>query len=310
MRVLILGRRAAVVASLGLLAAWLSWGAVRADSIGPIDFESYASGSPNGQDGWVATGSDGSGCATYDHAIASSLGVVGFGTQSLRMSNAVTSGCFGDQTFSKPAVNEAGEPGALNNGMSGGVRQPEFEAEWDFASTVPGAEQPGLSVVASPDRGDGARMSWIQMTDTLCGLEVNFFEVRGRRNPANFVSRPVAKCLDRTVPHHIKIAIEFESGPSNDEVTVYVDGRRRINNGTTWENYYRFDPESQAEGIGSRTVDSLLFRTGGGAAPATLGKGFLIDNVSIRTSGADDDCEDSDDSDLRSSDDDCDEDDD
>lgn len=258
----------------------------KADS-NSITFEppTYHIGSPNGQDGWVSLGSAGSGCATYDHAIASTPSFFGapasFGSQSLRISNAVTSGCFGDQTFSKPLVNEAGETTATSNGLSGGVRQSHFEAEWSFASTTPGAEQPGLSVVASPDRGDGSRMSWVQMADTPGGLAVNFYDVQGTDNPANFVFSPVASGLSRTVPHTIKITVDFVDGPSNDVVKVYVDGVL-MHTGTTWENYYRFDSEALPEG-GPRTVDSVLFRTGGVAAPATMGFGFLIDNLSIRS---------------------------
>ena len=41
---------------------------------------------------------------------------------------------------------------------------------------MPSSEQAGLSVVASPDRGDCARMSWIQMKDLPGGLQVNFYD--------------------------------------------------------------------------------------------------------------------------------------
>ncbi len=249
-----------------------------------IDFESYTLGTVNGQDGWSSLGAAGSGCAVYDHTIvANTYSYASFGTKSLRMSNAVTSGCFGDQTFSKSLADEAGETTATNNGLSGGVRQPHFEAQWDFASTVPSSEQVGLSVVASPDRGDGSRMSWVQMQDTPSGLQVNFFDVQGTTDPANFVgSTVVAAGLDRTIPHTIKISVDFLNGPSNDVVRVYVDGVLLLT-GTTWENYYRYDTEAQPEG-GPRTVDSILFRTGGTAVPATAGYGFVIDNLTL-TSG-------------------------
>ena len=57
----------------------------------------------------------------------------------------------------QPLADEAGETTAQNGGFPA-ARAQTFEAQWDFASTVPGAEQSGLAVVASPDRGDGARM--------------------------------------------------------------------------------------------------------------------------------------------------------
>ncbi|MBI3391542.1 MAG: hypothetical protein HY027_27730 [Deltaproteobacteria bacterium] len=261
-----------------------------------MDFEgpTYTTGTINGQDGWSSTGAAGSGCAVYDHAVSSSGGTNGFGAQSLRISNAVTSGCFSDHTFSKSLSDEVGETTANNGGLSGGVRRPHFEAEWSFASTVPGAEQPGLSVVASPDRGDGARMSWVQMKDTPSGLEVNFYDyqdfapfgsnsnhVDGRSGSDGFYLTTVATGLDRTVPHTIKITLDTLEGPHNDIVKVYVDGVL-LHTGTSWEDYFRWVDESLPSEV-SRTVDSVLFRTGGTAAPATAGKGFRIDNLTLRS---------------------------
>jgi hypothetical protein len=249
---------------------------VTADS-SAIKFEptAYAPGSIHNQDGWVSLGSAGQGCAQYDHAVVNNSGAPAtFGTQSLRMSNAVTSGCF-DGTFSKPLVNEAGETSAENGGLSRGVRQNYFETQWQFASTVPGAEQPGLSVVASPDRGDGARMSWVQMADTPGGLAVNFFDYQ--RGVADFVQTNVASGLARNVAHTIKISMTFVDGDSNDIVTVCVDGTT-CHTGTSWEDYYR-DQETNP----TRTVDSIMFRTGGAAAPATAGQGFLIDNMLLNS---------------------------
>jgi hypothetical protein len=259
-----------------------------------IDFESYTPGTINAQDGWSSLGAAGSGCAVYDHAVVDNTGASysypSFGDRSLRMSNAVTSGCFGDQTFSKALADEAGEATADNGGLSGGTRQPVFEASWDFASTVPTAEQPGLSTVASPDRGDGARMSWVQMADTPTGIDVNFFDVQGvdPMGPpapcfqcANFVETNVATGLDRSVPHNIKIRMTFVDGESNDVVQVFVDGVLK-HTGGSWEDYYTMDTESSPTPPRvSRTVDSILFRTGGTAAPATAGKGWLIDNLKL-----------------------------
>lgn len=244
-----------------------------------INFESpmYHMSVIDGQDGWSSKGAAGSGCAIYDHAVDSSFSTTGFGTQSLRISNAVASGCFGDQTFSKSLVNEAGETAAVSDGLSGGTRQNHFEVQWDFASTVPGAEQPGLNVVASPDRGDGARMSWIQMKDTPTGLEVNFFDYQSGKpdvgSGVGFVPSNVVSGLDRTKTHNIKVTMDFVDGVQNDVVKVYVDGLL-MHVGTSWEDYFR-----EQEHNPTRTVDSILFRTSV-AAPNTAGKGFLIDNFS------------------------------
>jgi len=261
-----------------------------ASAPGPINFEGYSTGTINGQFGWSSLGAAGSGCAIYDHAVDSSLGTTGFGALSLRISNAVTSGCYSDQTFSPSLTEAAGETGADPGTLSAPPTRRRYEASWQFASTTPTAEQPGLSVVASPDRGDGARMSWVQMTDTPTGLAVNFYDYQDVApygglvgDPAgcdvsdDFFLSPVASGLDRSVPHTIDVTMDFVDGSRNDVVKVYVDGVLG-HTGTSWEDYFRY-----CEGNPTRTVDSVLFRTGGTAAPANAGKGFLIDNLNVRS---------------------------
>jgi hypothetical protein len=258
---------------------------VNADS-NAIDFESYTPGSINGQDGWSSLGSVGSGCAHYDHAVSGSLSTAGFGLQSLRISNAVTSGCFGDQTFSKSLVDEAGEADSTASGYSGGARQPHFEVQFDFATTML-TQQPGLVMSIAPDRGDGSRMSYLRFEDDVTGIDVVFADVPGTALDAlghvNFVETRVANNLSRGVPHTAKLSIDYYNGPSNDVVKVYIDGIL-VHTGTTWENYFRYDVESSFE-QSPRTTDCLIFRTGGAAAPGNSGEGFLFDNLRL-ASGA------------------------
>lgn len=284
-------KRTMTILGLGVIAFLLGMFATdpaRADNE-TVKFEppKYVTGPVDGQDGWSSAGSVGSGCAVYDVEVVDDIpGLPGFQKQALRISNAVTSGCFGDQTFSKSLDNEAGESTAENDGMSGGKRKRSFEAEWEFASTVPDAEQAGLSVVASPDRGDGARMSWVRMADQPSGLEVSFYDYqRGATvDPCGccppFVCTVVANNLDRSKRHKIKLTMDLLDGETNDVVKVYVDGKL-VHIGTSWEDYFR-DEESNP----TRTVDSILFRVAGDAAPATLGNGFLIDNLKLRSVGA------------------------
>ena len=234
------------------------------------NFESFTLGDVNGQDGWMS-GHGSSFCPVYDvDVVSNTYGFLGFGFKSLRISNAITCGSFNDQTFSKSLTDEAGETSAPTSAFSGGTRQPYFEAQWDFASTVPGSEQPGLSVVASADRGDTMRMSWLQMQDTPTGLQLNFEDYQ--HSILDFVTTPIATGLDRTVPHTVKVTMQFIDGPSNDIVKVYLDGVL-IHTGTTWEDYFR----DFAGGV-PFAVDSMMFRLAGTAAPANMGNGFLIDN--------------------------------
>lgn len=245
------------------------------------NFEDYSLGNINGQDGWTSTGAAGSGCALYDHKVSSSLGTTNFGDQSLRISNAVTSGCFGDQTFSKSLVNAVGETGANAGIYPAGVLQSHFETEFDVASTTPGVQQPGLFMSVSPDRGDGSRMSYLGFEDTAEGIKIIFYDVQGVGDPADFVYSDLGN-YPNTLPHHIKLTFDAVDGPSNDVVKVWVDGVL-VHTGTSWENYYRYDSESNAE-QNVRVVRNVLFRTGGGSAPSTLSYGYLVDNLKISSS--------------------------
>src|SRR5690242_19253206 len=89
------------------------------------NFESptFTTGNINGQDGWSKTGA-------YDVAVATnSYGFSSFGTQSLRLSDSVTSGSFGDQTFSKSLTQPAGESNALDLSNNTGTWQRHFETQ-------------------------------------------------------------------------------------------------------------------------------------------------------------------------------------
>ncbi len=240
-----------------------------------VDFENppYALGNINGQDGWSKTG-------PFDvEVVANTSAPAAFGTQSLRISNGVTSGSFGNQTFAKPLVDSVGEVDATAGSFSEGTRQTHFEVQFDIASAVPTAQQAGLALSVSPDRGDGSRMSYLSFVDSVAGIDVTFYDVQGTSNPANFVPTVVATGLDRAVPHTVKLVMDVVDGPSNDIVKVYIDGSL-VHTGTSWENYYRYDSEASAE-QSPRIVKTVLFRVAGTAVPATLGNGFLIDNLSL-----------------------------
>jgi hypothetical protein len=300
-------QRLALVALAGViaLAAAACKPALSGATKGPIDFESPAfnTGVIDGQQGWSSAGAAGNGCATYDHKVSSVAAsgtqpsAYGFGDQSLRMSDAVTSGCF-DQTYSAPTVDEAGEQLADNGGLhSGGTRRGFFQASWQFGDAGnPFAVQPGLHVVASPDPGNGARMSWVEMQDCsttvivggqecqsgVAGLEVNFFEYDENQPGTDpegagphFVFHNIVSGLSRSAAHTIQLRMWFFEGADNDVVQVCVDGTS-CTVGHSWEDFFRDSEETVP------TVDRLDFRTGGTADPANAGNGFFIDNLSMR----------------------------
>ncbi len=239
-------------------------------------FDTSTLGSVNGQNGWSITGS-------YDQAVVDNVyGYPSFGCKTLRISDSITSGSFGDQIFAPPTANGAGETSATSGSFALGTRQNHYEAQFDIASAVPNAQQPGMHLSISPDRGDGSRMSYLNVVDGSSGLDVYFYDVQGTSNPANFVGTQIASGLDRTIPHTFKFVMDFVEGPSNDVVKVYVDGSL-VHTGTSWENYYRYDSEASAE-PSPRIVKTVLFRESGTATSADSGKGFLIDNFSDSSS--------------------------
>ncbi len=266
----------AITAIVAALLAPLAASPAGAEPVPPIPAVTYTPGNIHGQNGWTVTGG-------YDQAVVVNTSApTSFNEQSWRFSNSAISGSFGDQPFSPSVPNEAGEASAESGGLSGGTRQSTFVAEWDFASAQPSAEQPGLGITVSPDRGDGARMSWVRMEDTPAGLRVLFFDFQNALGcDDGFVQTEVVSGLDRTTAHHIRIEMDFVDGPENDIVRVFVDGSPTPSHtGTSWEDYFR---NCEPGTVNTRTVDSLLFRSSGTAAPANAGKGLLFDNVAIST---------------------------
>jgi hypothetical protein len=79
------------------------------------------------------------------------------------------------------------------------------------------------------------------------------------------------------------MTIDFNDGPANDVVQVFVDGSL-VATGGSWEDYYRFDPEQAGGGNLVPTVDKVLFREAGTADPGNAGQGFLIDNIGVTSS--------------------------
>ena len=259
---------AATVLALGLAGAFAS--AAGADEVGPISFEppAYHTGDINGQQGWQKTG-------PYDVAVANvsdfpAASQYSFGSQALRLSNAITSGSFGDQTFSPGLSDPAGEDGAR-----------DFAAGF-LIGTAQSTQQPGLSMSVSPDDGNGSRMSYLRFEDQADGVHVFFEDVKDHGplgTVADFRESDIAT-LDRGRSHQIGFLIHFNPGAHNDNVKIVIDGRIKAN-GTTWEDYYRYDPEQAGNGNQVPDVSKLLFREGGVAAPLNLGQGYLVDAVTL-----------------------------
>src|SRR5260370_39275077 len=82
--------------------------------------------------------------------------------------------------FSPSLIDEAGETNAQNGGFSSGSRKNHFEAQWSFTSADPSGLEGDSYVSTSPDRGDGARMSYIRLEDHPAGIQVWFSDYQDK----------------------------------------------------------------------------------------------------------------------------------
>jgi hypothetical protein len=246
-----------------------SGGIAAADTIRPINFESpaYTVGNINAQRGWLKTGAfDANVASVADFANAKRFG---FGKQALRVSDAVTSGSFGDQTFS---------PGL---GQPAGPSMPYFDANFMIGTTTATA-QADLHMSVSPDSGDGSRMSYLRFEDQANGVHVFFDDVTNAQVATSTFNEKDIATLDRAHAHLISFSIQLKAGTAPDKVKIYIDGRLKVT-GTTWRDYYRYDVEQAGNGNKVPTISKLLFRESGTATVANNTKGFLIDQVSLRS---------------------------
>lgn len=258
-------------ATLALAIALIGVAGAAGDTQGPITFETYSLGGINGQQGWSdAGGYDANVASVASYPAASGYG---FGSQALQISDAVTSSSFGDQIFSPGLAQAAGESG-----------QPHFEASFSIASAT-GAAQSGQHVSVSPDDGNGGRMSYLRFEDQLNGIHV-FFDDATDAGPAGtvatFTDNDIAT-LSYGSAHTVAFAIDFKPGPANDVVTITIDGTVAAT-GTTWEDYYRYDPEQAGNGNVVPPTSKLLFREAGSSDSGNAGNGYLIDGVSVASS--------------------------
>jgi hypothetical protein len=265
------------------VAAMLLAGSAPAQGPSFSTFDGFTIGaSVDGQGGWRATNPN------WDEEIVDD----GTGNLVWRVSNAVTSGSFGDQPFAPGTDLYAGETGALHPYDSATAVTNRFIASFDIRSAT-GAPQPGLDVTISPDDGQGGRQSFLSIEDNGSGIDIDFFDSQGNHpvnNPnGGFVLTTIAEGLSYTENHQIVFDITFVDGNTidvdgnvfgNDICNIYVDGEL-AHSGTTWESYWWTTTEGTTP-PSLRAIDTLLFRisTPGGAAAA--GAGYYIDNVFVQ----------------------------
>ncbi len=268
-------RRACGVVIVALLAALALASAARADSIGPIGFEAYSLGNIDGQEGWSNT-------KPFDAEVADvslfpAASGYGFGTKALRISNAVISGSFGDQPFAPKLSQAADEAGPVTHFES------SFEIGTAEATQQEGGAGEFASLSVSPDDGLGSRMSFLRFDDLADGVHVFFDDVTDHAfgETAEFNETDIATLAQGTA-HTVRFSIDLVPGPANDVVRIFIDGSL-VHTGTSWEDYYRNDPEQAGNGNVVPEIKTLIFRQGGSVNeyPGDLDRGYLLDHVSL-----------------------------
>ena len=247
MRKIIMGT--ALALSLALAGTAQAAPAVSTDFDGPT----WTTGSVDDKHDWSASN------PLIDQEVVDLSG--GNGDRSLRISNAVTAGSFGDMPQSAP-VDPAGE----------NVDNDTLVQSFDFHSASESV-QANLRMSISPSDSQGTRMNFIRLEDRFDGIRVFFNEAN---STGGFAEKWIAT-LDRG-NHEVRFVTKFIDGNNNDIAAVYIDGQIRAC-GTSWENYYRFTEQRNPS-----ATDRLLWRIGskdspGDAIPANDGGGFYFDNV-------------------------------
>src|SRR6185436_20684724 len=155
--------------------AVLASGVAVADTV-TTNFESFNLGTVNGQQGWHSAqrlpddpppvipalpfG--------YDQDVVAVNGIPGFGTKSLRHSNAFNepTGEFFYQTYSSSTADSAGES----------EPNTEYTGVFSFTSDKPDGQQEGLFMTMSPDNSTGGRMSAVRLIDEPDGIRAIIFD--------------------------------------------------------------------------------------------------------------------------------------
>lgn len=277
--------------------------------------------------GWAYTGGN-----SYDVGIVDKDGL---GDKAVRISNAVMSGSFGDWLFS-PAIDPATENGnqeftaEFTIESAAGAQQPGLQMNV-APQTTGGARMSNLKFV---DEADGIHVYFsdvLNLTETV-GFQNSPFrsvDIATLSYGAEHNVKIVMNLFEG--PHNDVVQVYIDesaglvpgraAGAEFDGFYAPVDNQPTINKAkagqtiplkwrleatsfaTTWEDYYRYDKESNGgsgapapsdpvNGYGTRQVDSLIFQArctaagpcaNAGLLPVDDTDGYLIDDVSYIT---------------------------
>lgn len=213
--------------------------------------------------GWYGNGT--SGTAGDDPQIDAEIVDLN-GNHVLRLSNATTSGNYGQTHAAPPELPLVGESAT-------GATNRRFVFSFDFKSASP-VEQPGLSVGPTGwEAGTASRQALLSITDGTNGFSVGIWDVDG----GNFRFTTLASGLSRTDWHSIEVDMLFVDGPDNDVVSVTLNGTT-FTGFNTWEGFYASAAPPQPPVAG---IDTVIFRVAGSPVESVRGGGVYFDNLTM-----------------------------
>lgn len=234
------------------------------------DFESFGLGSVNGQSGWSVTGG-------YDQEVVSDGG-----NKAFRLSDAVTSGAFGDQTFA-PRPGGTGmtsadptnsNPGFFAGQSSTGATYNRYSLSFDFKSaTQQGQDDAFVSI--SGDNGQGGRQTYLGITANGSNLDLITYNIDAL---GGFVPISLGS-VAASVWSHVDFVLDFGDGLNDDVVTIALNNIP-VHTGTSWEQYYVINQLS-LHPLGVPVQTAIFLARGDENHPSHLGGGFLFDNVNV-----------------------------
>lgn len=232
-------------------------------------FEEFSNGAIDNQNGWNSDN------PAFNANVVST--VVRTGNKSFYRDNRTGSGSFGDQTFSAGTGGVAGESTAV--GVTPGQNVFKFTT-WFRAGSTGGPDGTVIGIAGTDNQGSRA-WSLSLRNNEAGGASLYAFDVDPAlqaAGSASFRQFTLGQNLSLSAWHRIDVVSIFNDGQSNDVVQYFLNGAL-VQTLSSWEQYYRWDPEQAGNGNQLWGIDRMIFRTVGTSNDSN---GFYFDDFSTQ----------------------------
>ncbi len=233
-------------------------------------FEGFATGEiTNGENGWTTTG-------THDQGVVDLGGSHG---HVLRMSSDPSSGDFAGP-FSVPLTYATGETGTTA----------DYSSQTISFDVKPVSSAAGDNSRLEVDIGNTAtndRANFMVIETTADGIRIAVANPDSAGDFGDSGSFPtdwteVISGLNASAWHHVDLKVQYNDGPNNDVIQIYVDGAL-VGTTTTFENYHDALGGTHDGNAEANQTNNLFFRAGNNGQPADgpggQNQGFYFDNL-------------------------------